>query len=165
MKSEEMRIKSKKQLDQKHQRLAIQAAFMFFALVLEQNKDFNITDNLKRIFTKLSVITKSFEKFLHKDVNAINSIVKQFEAEYIDTENPGNEADVDYILLSVTIIAVYYEKTKGKKRYFYPMGYNDILEIQDEIIEDLEKNNKDYMIDQTFDFADYLVDKIFEIIK
>jgi len=45
------------------------------------------------------------------------------------------------------------------------MGYNDILEIQDEIIEDLEKNNKDYMVNQTFDFVDYLVDKIFEITK
>jgi len=141
----------------------MQAAFMFFALVLEQNKDFEITEGLKRIFRKLSVITKAFHKFLHKDVETINTIIKEFEKEHFDTQKIGNEADVDYILVSVTIIAVYYEKTKGKKRYFYPMGYNNILEIQDEIIEDLEKNNRVYMVNQTFDFVDYLVQELFKI--
>jgi len=143
------------------QRKIMFASFGFFAIVFEKaNK---VTPELKRYFRLLGKITKMYEKYMHKDWEDINRIVLKYENQLKKKGLSEKDMEIDYILASVSIISMYYEMTKGHKKWFYPMSYEQILDLQDEIIEDLEEKNMDYMINQTFDFVDYLVKKIFQL--
>jgi len=143
------------------QRKVMFASFGFFAIVFEKVDD--ITPELTRYFRKLGKITKMYEKYMNKDWEDINRVVLKYESQQKKKGLSEKEMEIDYILASVTIIAVYYEMTKGHKRWFYPMSNEQIINLQDEVIEDLEEKDLGYMINQTFDFVDYLVKKIFQL--
>lgn len=147
----------------KRQRIVMQAAFGFLATILDKNKDIELSDGFKRIFRKLMILTESLKKYLIEDLKTVNAIIKQHEKEQIEKKKSGKELDIDYILASVTMIANYYEYTMGQKRYFYPMSYEKILLIQDEVIEDLIAKDKEYLINQTFDYTEYLTQNILKI--
>ncbi len=132
------------------QRRIIYASFMFFALTMEQNKE--VSDEFKRYFKLLAVITRAYKRFMEEDVDIINNLTKKYEN--------GRDIEIDYVLASISLISLYYDMTKGKKRYFKPMTYNAILELQDEIIEDLEKTGKEKQIKETFDLCDYLAKEL-----
>ena len=144
------------------QRKIMFASFGFFAVIFEKNK--TIPKTLMNYYQKLGNITKGYEKYITKDWEDINRIILRYENQQKKMGLSDKEMEIDYLLLSVSILATYYEFTsKGVKRWFYPMTYGQILNIQDEIISNLEKNNKKYIIKQTFDFIDYLVKKIFQL--
>ena len=59
---------------------------------------------------------------------------------------------MNYILLSVTILAEYYEQMRGKKKHFAPMSHKQILALQDECLE-----LDDSTANDTFEVAEILV--------
>ena len=144
------------------QRKIMFASFCFFAIIFEKNK--TIPKTLMNYYQKLGHITKGYEKYMSKDWEDINRVVLRYENQQKKKGLSDKEMEIDYLLASASIPATYYELTsKGIKRWFYPMSYEQILNVQDEIIEELEEKNLGYMITQTFDFVDYLVKKIFQL--
>jgi len=117
-------------------------SFIYFALVMEQNE--NIPHKLKRLFFKLSKITKMYESKLDDVLIDVNEKIKDYK-----------KVDIDYLLASVSIVAFYYEVMRGRKRLFTPLSHGEILELQDELLEISDTNAKD-----TFDFCEYVVGKI-----
>ncbi len=144
------------------QRKVMFASFGFFAIIFEKNK--TMPKTLINYYQRLGHITKGYEKYMSKDWEDINRVVLRYENQQKKKELSEKEMEIDYLLTSVSILATYYDLTnKGIKRWFYPMTYEQILDIQDEIIEDLEEKDLGYMVTQTFDFTDYLVKKIFQL--
>lgn len=117
-------------------------SFIYFALVMEKNGG-DVGEKMRRLFYKLSRITKLYENYLQDVLNEANNILKDYEA------------DIDYLLASVSIIAFYYEAMKGKKRKFEPMSHKEILLLQDELLE-----ADDRLANSTFDFCELIVNKM-----
>lgn len=143
------------------QRKIMFASFGFFAIVFEKNNV--LPKQLMNYYQKLGHITRGYEKYMTKDWADINRVVLRYENQQEKQGKSEKEMEVDYLLTSVSIIATYYDLTIGAKKWFYPMSYEQILNLQDELIEDLDKNDKSYMVSQTFDFTDYIVKKIFQL--
>jgi hypothetical protein len=127
-------------------------AFSYFSIVLEENKksEVNLHIKLKNMFHPLARISFMYQHLLEETVNDVSEAVKEW----------NKDSSVDYLLLSVSIIVDYYEVLKGKKRYFSPMKCEDILDLQEECMGQIEKERKDNMINNTFDFSEFLVNKI-----
>ncbi len=120
------------------------ASFIYFAMFLDLNKKAsNIPEELKRLFRILARLTKMYSHNLVQIEKEMNDILKNINK------------DVDYLLLSVTIIAEYYEQTKGKKRLFTPMSWEQINNLQNECLELSDKNATD-----TFDVAELIVKEL-----
>ena len=117
-------------------------AFIYFALVMEQNEE--IPPKLKRLFFRLSKITSLFKDQLDDVLIDVNEKIKDYE-----------QVNIDYLLASVSIVALYYEAMKGSKRLFTPLSHKEILELQDELLELSDANAND-----TFDFCEYVVNKL-----
>lgn len=144
------------------QRKIMFASFGFFAVIFEKNKI--IPKTLMNYYQKLGHITRGYERYMTKDWEDINRVVQRYENQQKKKGLSDKEMEIDYLLASVSILATYYELTsKGIKRWFYPMNYEQILNVQDEIIDELEREDLGYMVNQTFDFVDYLVKKIFQL--
>lgn len=153
----------KTNIQEKRQRITIHAAFGFFVTIMNKNKDIELTEDFKRIFRKLTLLTDALKKYLVEDLKAVNKIITELEKERTAQGKSKKELEIDYILASVTMVANYYEFTKGQKRYFSPMSYEQILIIQDEAIEMITEQGQEYLINQTFDYTEQLIKRIFEI--
>ena len=144
------------------QRKIMFASFGFFAIIFEKTK--TMPKTLMNYYQKLGHITRGYERYMTKDWEDINRVVLRYENQQRKKGLSDKEMKIDYLLASVSILATYYDLTsKGIKRWFYPMSYEQILDVQDKIIEDLDKQEFGYMVTQTFDFVDYLVKKIFQL--
>lgn len=121
----------------------IMTAFGFLSIFMEQNKE-KLNDNFKRLFRKLAKVTQLYENKIDEFTKSSNEIIKKINF----------TKDVDYILVSVTIIAEYYEQLKGKKRYFSPLSFKKILQLQEEAI---EYNKNGDIINDSMDFAELFV--------
>ena len=106
-----------------NQAKVIFASFIYFSLVMEKN-DYKVSNELRRLYRKLSNLTRMYENMLDTVVSDMNRILKDIDK------------DVDYMLLSVTILAEYYEQLKGKRKEFNPMSHKQILMLQDECLEE-----------------------------
>ena len=142
-------------IDVVNQRRIMLVSFMYFSMVIKINK-IEPSQYLISMYRNVGRITNSYRKYMEEDMSVINKIIKRFESENSEKEN----LEIDYLLASVSIISSFYDQTKGKKRFFYPMSYKDILELQDEIIDDLTEKDSEFMIKNTFDFCDYVVREI-----
>lgn len=114
-------------------------SFIYFALVMEQNE--KIPDNLRRLFYRLSRITKMYDYKLDDVLIEVNEKIRDYKT-----------VEIDYLLASVSIVAFYYEAMQGRKRLFTPLSHKEILELQDELLELNDTNAND-----TFDFCEYVV--------
>ena len=122
------------------------ASFIYFAEVLAQNDMAdNIPEDLKTMFRKLSFMTQKYQKHLDDVILELNAIIKPIDK------------DVDFMLMSVSLITEYYRQMRGKKRHFTPLSYDDIVTIEDECIE-MSKLN----VNDTFDVAEIIVEKLLE---
>ena len=138
-----------------NQRRIMLASFMYFSMVMKINR-IEPNQYFINLYRNVGRITNSYRKYMEEDVNEINKIIKSFESKNSEKEN----LEIDYLLTSVSIISSFYDQTRGKKRFFYPMSYKDILELQDNIIDDLREKDNEFMIKNTFDFCDYVVREI-----
>ncbi len=129
------------------QLLTLFASFSWFAQVIELNKDNNsITPELMNLYKKLARLCLCNQKVLSERTSRINAIVKKSKA----------DMSVDFVLLSVSIIAQYYELMRGKKRLYTPMSHKQIIELQDEAMEGMETQ----LWKDTFDYAEYITAEI-----
>ena len=117
-------------------------SFIYFALVMEQNE--KIPDKLKRLFYRLSKITRLYEYKLNEVLEQVNAAIKDYP-----------KVDIDYLLASVSIVAFYYEQMKGKKRLFTPLEHSEIIDLMDELLEIDDSKAND-----TFDFCEFVVKKL-----
>lgn len=115
------------------------ASFIYFAMVLEQN-DGEVSESLMKLYQKLAKITRLYQKHLDEVTRELNAILRDLEK------------DVDYVLLSVTILAEYYDQLRGKKKHFCPMSHKAILALQEECLE-----LDDSMAIDTCDVAELIV--------
>lgn len=135
-------------------------AFIYLSMMLEENRKHNkgiISSRMKTIFYPLAKISTMYKHLFTDTTNIVNEISKKWES----------EKDVDFLLLSVTLVAVYYEAFTGKKRNFTPLKVNDILAIQEECINNIYHEIKDereasVLIENTFSFSEFIVDYILE---
>lgn len=133
-------------------------AFIYFSLVIRENKKNDeeiLNTKMRNIFYPLAKVSSMYKHLSKEATKTVDELSKKW-----------NKKDrIDYLLLSVTIVAVYYEEFKGKKRNFSPLKTEDVLEIQDECIEMINdeiknKNEADDMIENTFLFSEFLVSYI-----
>ncbi len=119
----------------------IMASFIYFAIVLEKNETADkIPESLKTLFRKIAWISEKYKSQTKLVTDDLNEILK-------DTD-----VDVDFMLLSVSLISEYYTQMRGKKRLFTPMKWNEILDMQEECMQLSDKNTLD-----TFDVAETIV--------
>lgn len=119
----------------------LMASFIYFAIVMDKNDlSDDIPKDLKKLFRKLGWVTQKYSHKYQEVNDEMNVILKDVNK------------SVDYMLMSVSIIAEYYEQTRGKRRYFTPMSWKEIVKLQDECLELSDKNAKD-----TFDVAEIIV--------
>ena len=131
--------------------LPVFAAFGYFALILEQNE--KPDRELMRFYRQLTRLCKCNEIELQRRMGIINRVVKGF---------PEGQK-IEYILLSVSIIARYYEETSRYRRYYTPMSHQVIIDLQQECMDRLEENQPDEakeIINNSFDFADFIVEEL-----
>ena len=124
------------------QLLIVFSAFSFFAHFMDINKENEIDPKLLSLFKTLARLCKCSEEELHTRAEDFNKVIKALPAE-----------EVDFVLLSVSILAEYYQQLKGKKRYYTPMSHDNILELQEECLEDMPRE----LWVATFDYAEKLV--------
>ena len=133
-------------------------AFIYFSLVLKENKKINeevLTTKMRNIFHPLANISSMYGHLFKEATKTIGELSKNWD----------KKESIDFLLLSVTIVAVYYEVFKGIRRSFSPLKIGDILDIQDECIEMIndeikDKKEADYLVENTFLFAEFLVKNI-----
>ena len=124
-----------------NQAKVLMASFIYFAIVMDKNNlADNIPEDLKKLFRRLGWVTQKYSHRYQEVNDEMNEILKDVHKE------------VDYMLVSVAIIAEYYEQMRGKKRYFSPMSWKEIVNLQNECLELSDKNFKD-----TFDVAELIV--------
>lgn len=124
--------------------LVIFASFSWFAQVLEANRDNgSVTPDLMSLYRKLAGLCMCNQEDLSKRVSKINTVVK----------STNFSKSVDYLLLSITIIAEYYLQMRGKKRLYSPMTHSQIIELQDEALEGMPTQ----LWRDTFDYAEFIV--------
>ena len=120
------------------------ASFIYFSIIMEKNDMLdNIPPNIKKVFKNLSDITKMYSHHYRDITDELNVILKDIDK------------DVDYMLLSVSIIAEYYEQMRGRRRYFTPMKWDEIVKLQEECLELSDKDAVD-----TFDVAELIVERL-----
>ena len=119
----------------------ILASFMFFAISIYDEEE--ISPKMRKLFRKLSWLSEKYKHHSKALEDEINIILQ-----------PLNQ-EVNLMLLSVSLISEYYEQMKGKKRYFTPMSWSEIVDVQDECIA-LNKTN----VDNTFDICEILVKEL-----
>ena len=116
-------------------------AFIYFSIVMDKNNlSDKIPQKLKNMFRKLAWLTHKYSHNYQNVVDELNVILKPIDKE------------IDYMLASITIIAEYYEQMRGKKRYFSPMSWKEINELQNECLELSDSNAGD-----TFDVCELIV--------
>lgn len=114
-------------------------AFIYFANLHEHNNE--IDKDLLKLYRRLGKLTLMYKYDLDNIVADINEVIKDYPP-----------TDIDILLASVTIIAEYYDQTKGGKRLFTPMSHSDILDLQDELLgQDYDKDTR------TLDFCHFAV--------
>lgn len=131
-------------------------AFIYFSMVLKENKKENgeiLTTKMRNIFQPLTKIFIMYKHFLEETKQTMDDIIQKW----------GKKNTVDFLLLSVTIVSTYYEAFSGKKRNFSPLKIRDIVDIQDEcifMIKNEVKNEKERneLIENTFLYAEFIVD-------
>lgn len=133
-------------------------AFIYFSLVLEENKKDGeeiLTTKMKNIFHPLAKVTSMYRHLFEETKKTMDEIITEW----------GKKENIDFLLLSVTIVSTYYEAFSGKKRSFTPLKIEHIVDIQDECIEMIHgeiknKNEANNMIENTFLFSEFLVNYI-----
>jgi len=139
------KIKSKSK-EPNPQLVCIFASFCWFATVLEMNKDIEpASPKLLALYKNLARLSLCTEEQRKARIAIIDQAI---------TDLPT--ADVDFLLLSVTVLAEYYAQSSGSKRFYTPMSNKDILMLQDEVLEGMPKS----IWKPTFDFAEQFVSKI-----
>jgi len=120
----------------------ILASFLYFSVVLEKNNMLDkIPNDLKKLFRKLGFISQKYQQHIASVTDEIDIITK--DCKY----------DVDFLLLSVSMLIDYYDQVSGKPRYFTPMSCKEIVTLQDEILDTAPSD----LVDNTFDFSELLV--------
>ena len=133
-------------------------AFIYFSLVLKENKKIDeeiLNTKMRNIFHPLAKVSSMYGHLFEDATKTIGELSKKW----------NKKESIDFLLLSVTIVAVYYEVFKGKRRSFSPLKIGDILDIQDECIEMInneikDKKEADDMVENTFLFSEFLVNDI-----
>jgi len=118
----------------------ILSSFIFFAIGTYEDKE--LTPKMKRYFSKLAWVS---EKYKHNAEDIEAELNKMLE---------DKQGTVDAVLMSVTLLNLYYDLMRGKKRLFTPMSYKEILDVQDECI---EKSNEN--VAYTCDLAEMIVNE------
>ena len=125
-----------------NQAKVIFTSFIYFSIVIEKN-NWEISKELIRLYSKLKFLTKMYYKHLDTVVKEASAVIEKLDK------------DVDFLLLSVTILAEYYEQLRGKKKHFNPMSHKEILLLQDECLE-----LDDSTAEDTFYVAEKLVKEL-----
>lgn len=119
-------------------------AFIYFSNLMEENQDLTLSDEMRQLFFKLAYTTRMYKHKLDDILIEANEILKDYPSK-----------NIDLLLASVTIIAEYYDQTKGKKRLFSPMSYKQILDLQCSIMDDDFERDKN-----TIEYCAFLVNKL-----
>ena len=115
----------------------ILASFIFFALDTYEQE---ITPKMKKYFRKLSWVSEKYQHHAKDLENELNGILIE------------EQGTINSMLMSVTLLNLYYDLMRGKKRLFTPMSYAEILDVQEECIELSGENTK-----YTCDLAEIIV--------
>lgn len=119
-------------------------AFIYFSNLMEENQDLTLSDEMRQLFFKLAYTTRMYKHKLDDILIEANEILKDYPSK-----------NIDLLLASVTIIAEYYDQTKGKKRLFSPMSYKQILDLQCSIMDDDFERDKN-----TIEYCAFVVNKL-----
>lgn len=111
---------------------------------MEENQDLTLSDEMRQLFFKLAYTTRMYKHKLDDILIEANEILKDYPSK-----------NIDLLLASVTIIAEYYDQTKGKKRLFSPMSYKQILDLQCSIMDDDFERDKN-----TIEYCAFVVNKL-----